>query len=88
MASVPAHVGKGVLFHSHLEAPDAERHAALVISVPKFIWEGHPNIDDSGNPICVDLKVFSAAGDHVYYRIRHESVAAASGESFWSEQAQ
>lgn len=88
MASVPAHVGKGVLFHSHLEADDAERHAAIVISVPKFVWGGGDNIDANGNPICVDLKVFTAAGDHVYYRIRHESVAAASGENFWSEQGQ
>lgn len=88
MASVPAHVGKGVLFHSHLEADDAERHAAMVISVPDIVWGGGGNADAEGNPICVDLMVFTQYGTHIYYRIRHESVAAASGENFWSEQVQ
>lgn len=85
MASVPAHVGMDVLFRSMHLNDDAELRSARIVSVPKLIWEGHPNVDAEGNPICVDLLVFDTSGVHTMWRIRHQSLAKSAGENYWVE---
>lgn len=73
MATFPIQVGTDVLFRDeHLDA-EAELRAAKVVSVPKYLWEGKDNVDANGNPVCVDLIVFTTQGSSTKWRVRHES---------------
>lgn len=41
--------------------------------MPLYLWEGVENVDENGNPVCVDLMVFNTSGTYTKWRVRHQS---------------
>lgn len=64
----PARLGQLVLWNATYSV---EQNPAIIVSIPKYVIGGKPNDDGAGNPLIVDLMVFTMQGMMGKYHVAY-----------------